>query len=338
MSNSNNNGANNNDNQFNGGFIMGRNTIKTKETFIETVKAAMELVYEDCKVMVNPVVKNNDLKLDGLTILAENTNITPTIYLNAYYEDYRAGRPMSDICKEITRIYEDHKVQETFDAEKVVDFDAIKSRICFKLVNKERNRVLLQDTPFIEYLDLAIVFFVLVSEEKDGNATITVKDRMLELWGIKDIKKLFTLAHKNTQRLFRGDIHTMLDILVDIISDSEGLDSDIVEEFFHMDIDESGRIPMYVATNRQKLNGAGVMLYTGCLKTFAERIGSDFYILPSSIHEVLFVPADSHMDERSLVEMVREVNMTQVAPNEILSDNVYRYYANTDHVEIVASI
>lgn len=338
MSNSNNNGANNNDNQFNGGFIMGRNTIKTKETFIETVKAAMELVYEDCKVMVNPIVKNNDLKRDGLTILAENTNITPTIYLNAYYEDYRAGRAMSDICKEITRIYEDHKVQETFDAEKVVDFDAIKSRICFKLVNKERNRVLLQDTPFIEYLDLAIVFFVLVSEEKDGNATITVKDRMLELWGIKDIKKLFTLAHKNTQRLFRGDIHTMLDILADIISDSEGLDSDIAEEFFHMEINESGRIPMYVATNRQKLNGAGVMLYTGCLKTFAERIGSDFYILPSSIHEVLFVPADSHMDERSLVEMVREVNMTQVAPDEILSDNVYRYYANTDHVEIVASI
>jgi len=98
---------------------------------------------------------------------------------------------------------------------------------------------------------------------------------------------------------------------------------------------EDNMVPMFVATNSKKVNGAGVILYDGLLRTFAEKIGGDFFILPSSVHEVIFVPANGDIDARHLIQMVKEVNATEVAPDEVLSDNVYMYHADEDFVEMM---
>ena len=123
----------------------------------------------------------------------------------------------------------------------------------------------------------------------------------------------------------------------EIISHSaDNVDPDVVDAFFEMDsVYEDNMMPMFVATNSKKVNGAGVILYDGLLRTFAEKIGGDFYILPSSVHEVIFVPANGDMDARYLIQMVKEVNATEVAPDEVLSDNVYMYHADTDFVEMM---
>ena len=92
---------------------------------------------------------------------------------------------------------------------------------------------------------------------------------------------------------------------------------------------------MYVATNYEKLNGASVLLYPNLLRDFAEQIRSDFYILPSSIHEVIFVPESAGMDIEYMKTMVQEINVTQVADEEILSDNVYFYNRACDRVEMM---
>ena len=91
---------------------------------------------------------------------------------------------------------------------------------------------------------------------------------------------------------------------------------------------------MYVCSNSQKVNGAGVILYKDLLKQFAEKTGSDFYILPSSIHETLLVPVSDQMEVEALRSMVREVNATQVAPEEVLSDNVYIYRREDDKISL----
>ena len=101
-----------------------------------------------------------------------------------------------------------------------------------------------------------------------------------------------------------------------------------------MVIGEDDMIPMYVCTNTAKLNGAGVILYQELLQEFADRIGSDFYILPSSIHETLLIPANGDMDLEYLRDMVRTVNRTEVAEDEVLSDSVYRYNRLLDRVEL----
>ena len=89
---------------------------------------------------------------------------------------------------------------------------------------------------------------------------------------------------------------------------------------------------LFVLTNNQKLNGAAALLDEKMMEQIAERVGNDFYILPSSVHEVLIVPKEAGMDFKDLEAMVQEVNATQVAPQDKLSDHVYQYDIETREV------
>ena len=329
-SNATNNNSNNNSN--NGGFIMTQGTITTMEAFAGTVKTAMEVTYgEDYKVSVQEVKKNNGLVLTGLTILKKDCNIAPTIYLNQVFEQYQDGRSMESICRELIAVYEEHKVHTDFDVSAVTDFAKVQNRICYKLINAEKNAELLADAPHVMLEDLAIIFYILVSQDSDGTGTIIIRNNMLSYWDV-DTDILYELAQANTQRLFRGSVQSMASVMTEILS--HRLDEESAQEFYDMMVGEDDMIPMYVCTNIAKLNGAGVILYQGLLQEFADRVGSDFYILPSSIHETLLIPANGDMDVEYLRDMVRTVNRTEVAPDEILSDSVYYYSRLTDRVEI----
>lgn len=330
----NNNAANNNrnNNSNDGGFIMAQGTITTMEAFAGTVKSAMEAYYgEDYKVSVQGVNKNNGLVLTGLTILKKDCNIAPTIYLNQAFEQYQEGRTMESICREIIGVYEEHKVHTDFDVSYVTDFAKVQNRICYKLINAKKNEELLSDAPHVMMEDLAVIFYILVSNDSEGTGTITVRNNILSYWNV-DVDTLYKLALANTQRLFRGSVQSMASVMTEILSHK--LDEESAQEFYDMMVGEDDMIPMYICTNTIKLNGAGVILYQGLLQEFADRVESDVFILPSSIHETLLIPANGDMDLEYLRDMVRNVNRTEVAPDEILSDSVYYYNRLTDRVEI----
>lgn len=178
----------------------------------------------------------------------------------------------------------------------ISSFDSVKEKICFKLINAEKNQELLQDVPHIPFMDLAIVFYVLVGQSSNGNATALVRNSMMQLWGNPDVYDIYDLAKMNTQRLFRGHVASMMEVMSGIIAENDNVDSDLVDAFFSMDVYEDNFMPMFVATNKSKINGASVILYDGLLAEFARRVGGDFYILPSSIHETILLPATGEMD------------------------------------------
>jgi len=107
------------------------------------------------------------------------------------------------------------------------------------------------------------------------------------------------------------------------------------KEFYDMMSGMDNSIPMYVCTNISCMNGAGTIFYDGLLREFAEQIKSDVYIIPSSIHEVLFISAKYRMSAGELKDMVRCVNDTELAPEEILSNSVYFYNRKLDRVEMM---
>ena len=335
MNNNFNNGATNNNNNSNNGkgdFIMAQGTIRTMEVFAGTVKTAMEVYYgENYKVTVQEVNKNNGLVLTGITILEKGCNIAPTIYLNQAFEQYQDGRTMESVCKEIICVYEEHKVHSDFDVSYVTDFSKVQNRICYKLVNAEKNAALLMDAPHVRIEDLAVIFYILVSSDAEGTGTITVRNNMLSFWNV-DTDMLYELALANTQRMFRGTVQSMANVMIDILS--KQMDEEAASEFFDMMVNVDDVVPMYVCSNTMKLNGAGTILYSGLLQEFADRVGSDVFILPSSIHETLLIPVNTDMDVEYLRDMVKTVNRTEVAPDEVLSDNVYYYNRLTDRVEL----
>ena len=308
-------------------------TIKTTmKEFAEAVRDAVEAsLGEEYQVQINDVVRNNDMHLTGLVIYNGISNMAPNIYLENYFSHYQEGMTMDEISQDIIRTYEKYRVSENFDTTIFFDFNRVKDRICYKLVNAKRNQERLADTPCMEFYDLVLVPYILIAMDENGIQSCQVKDYMLGVWDVSK-ETLFDLAKQNTQRLFCSRVESLKNVIMGIMKPE--MSDEEADEFYEMSEDVEEAVPMYVCTNSSKMYGAGTIFYDGLLKDFADRIGSDFYILPSSIHETLFIPASAGLDVELLKEMVRDVNHTEVLPNEILSDNVYYYDRNSDHVEI----
>ena len=331
MKNSMNNGAANNHSNNAGGRIMMTNgTIQTMEVFADTVKSVMEDIYDDgYRISVEPVTKNNGTHFTRLAFHKEGTNISPAVYLDELFEAYQNGMTMEEVCWNVRGTYERCKPKQDFDDTRLTDFNQVKDLICFKLVNAEKNREMLADTPYIPYHDLVIIFYVVMAKSEGGVASILIKDSHMKMWGT-DAQTMYSLAMKNTQRIFRGSIQPMGSVVAEIME--RELDAEDSNEFYDMAVDTEDMMSMYVASNYEKLNGASVLLYPNLLRDFAERIGADFYILPSSIHELIFLSESAGIGSESLKMLVQEVNVTQVDADEILSDNVYFYSRALDRV------
>lgn len=305
-----------------GALIMQEMEITTLEAFAEEVKRRLEEAGCGGKVEITDVKKNNNVRLKGICILNGASNIAPNIYLEQHYEDYKNGEALSHIVRQVMNENERYKVSCRFPKEEAFDFDRAKNRLCYRLVNREWNRERLKDMPHITFHDLAVVFFLHVGDGMGQTGSITVSNELMRVWGIEKADEIYPIAHENTQRLFPADVMDMEELLSQLIpcSATDGMEMPDMPK-------------LYVATNCQKMDGASVLLYDGFLKGFSEQIGGDFYVLPSSVHEVIFFPAREGAGAAELREMVSEVNATGVAKEEVLSNAVYRYNAEKDCLE-----
>jgi len=307
--------------------FMNTELITSLEAFAEAVKTAMEKYFgNEFIVQLQNVNKNNGLVSTGLSVKRYDCNIAPIIYLNGAYEQYQDGRTLESVCREVIRLYEESMINTNFDVSSVKDFAKVRDRLCFKLINAEKNEALLADTPHIRIEDLAVVFYIpitKISDISDRTGTVIVRRSIQNIWNV-DTDTLYELARSNTQRLFPGKVESMLNMMLELCPEQmkESLEKTVCNS-------------LYVCTNSSKESGASAILYDGLLQEFANRIGSDFYILPSSIHETLFIPANFAMDNESLKNMVRNVNEKEVAPDEILSDNIYYFNRTTNRMVLV---
>ena len=291
-----------------------------QEIITEKVQKKLD---EKIDVKVVEVIKNNGVVLKGMTFMGEGKNISPTIYLEQFYEAYLNGVEWGDIVDRIVDSFRVGTKRDVFDLQSFLDFNQASKRIVFKLVNYEKNRKLLENIPHKKFLDMAVVYYYLLSNEELENATILIYNNHLEAWNI-DVEELDRIAMENTPVLLKEDLRSITEVLGEMLMKRD-------PEFRDIQIDEDGDV-MYVLSNRSKIFGAAAILYSDVLKNFAEKKGLDLYILPSSVHEVILVPKTSDMEWEKLQEMVIEVNSSQVEEIEILSDSVYCYSRSLDKV------
>lgn len=276
---------------------------------------------ENYRVKLNDVMKNNGVVLRGITLMQDDSNISPTIYLNPYYDAYENGdTTLGTVIDEVIDTYERNKINRSIDMKFFLNYETVRSRIIFKLINTEKNRELLRDVPYIPFHDLSIVFQCLVSEERFGNASILIHNVHLQLWKV-NARELYECALENTPLLQGYELADMNTVLEEMKA-LGGIDDEEIE-------DMQQEVPMYVLSNKSRINGASCILYKNILKDFAMVVDKDLYVLPSSIHEVILLPSDGTQESEQLKEMVREINQSQVEKEEVLSDSVY-YYRRSD--------
>ncbi len=290
--------------------------------FAGAVKNEVEkAVDSNCQIRISDVKKNNGMTLKGITIVEDNNNLSPTVYLNDYYKAYISGETtFANVINDVIGTYHKNKVKQNIDMRYLLDYEKIRQRIVYKLINAEKNKELLDDIPHIEYLDLAIVFQCLVAQEDTGIATILVHNVHQKLWGVS-VEELYQAAQVNTQLHLGHEIKTMPEVLCEIMKAENTEDSDhseYMEEFFE-------DVQMYVLSNKNRVEGAACMLYPGLIQEFADKTGSSLYIIPSSIHELLLIPTDNDNNYAEIKGMIKEINDTQVSTQEILSYSLYFY-------------
>ena len=284
--------------------------------FVEYIKMnAGYIAGEGGNITINHVIKNNGCEMDGLVIMEKGKDIAPTIYLDSFYELYTNGENIKNIIRQIEVIYEQNKNNVTFDVNILKHFDTIKDKIVYKVVNYRSNEKLLEQVPHKRILDLAVVFYCLLDNEYGRSATALIYNNNLKNWNVT-IDDVYKAALKNTPDLLHSKISSMVALFEKCGVNVDGEEVDL-KDYVPSD--------MYVLTNESKLNGAACILYENVLYDFAQKLGADLYILPSSVHEVILLPKLSVFEKDELVNMVKEVNTEGVAADEVLSDHVYEY-------------
>ena len=275
-------------------------------------------------IRTNDVTKNNGLVLHGVTVQPEGSNIAPTIYIDGYYKDYVDGSKLDDVIDRIAKVAKDnaHAPSELGNiAHTFLDFNNVKDKIILAVVNTEKNQKMLAGMPHQNREDLSLIYKVSLGNDETGIATITIKNEHMEAWGVT-AEEIHNFAMENSKELLPITVQSMNEIMREMFG-RDGMPDEMAELMFE-------EVPMnqqmYVISNQSKINGAATMFYEDALSGLADQMGTDLFILPSSVHEIIVVSADMGTPE-SLAEMVREVNGGEVAAEEQLSDHVYRYDA-----------
>ena len=285
----------------------------------DSVRAELGTGY---RVEMKEVRKNNSVVLHGLMILAQGRNVAPTIYLEGFLEAYEAGMPYEAILRKILDAYRNNVPAEGVNMDFFRSFDKVRDRICYRLIGKRENEELLEEIPYIDFLDLAICFYYAYQDDDLGHGSILIYNSHMEMWDTCTAE-LFGLAKRNTPKLFPWRCCSLDEAIAEVMGESVG----------QADGEPLLEIPLKALSNTIRVNGAACILYPGVLEELARQEGCGLYIIPSSIHEVLLLPATyTRMSANELKQMIMDVNSTQVAPEEVLSDTLYYYDAKQEQV------
>lgn len=299
------------------------------ELFKESIIQIMtEKLGKNYKIFSDTVIKNNGIELTGIVIQDKSSNVSPTIYIDSFFEDYQRGVSIKKVTDAICHIFSENKHSHSVDMSLFTEYGRAKEQIAFKLINYDKNKRLLEKIPHGRFYDLAVVFYYIVKEEPFfGKASILITNAHLSHWGIKE-EDFIQNAIRNTPKILPARIENMEDVMFGLLKKEvtcDELASDIWERMKRELRGGEEKIPMYVLSNMNKIQGAACMLYPEILKNFSDKMKNDLYILPSSVHEVILLPATDNLNREDLLSMVTQINATQVEADEVLADSVYYY-------------
>lgn len=278
--------------------------------FVEEVeKTVRERV--DGEVRVEEVHKNNGVKLQGLVIVEKDINTSPTLYLDGYYRDLYLKTNFEFTVERILQDYEKNKITKVFEFSSLKDEEYVKPLIRMRLINYEKNKDMLKETPHRQFMDMAVIYEIEINVPEIGKGSIIVRNKILDLWCYTE-QDLYNFAMENTKDDY--SINNMSEILKELAG-----------------LDECGDcgISMQVISNKSKTFGATAMLHKDVLMKAKEVVGTEkIIIIPSSVHELIVVGYTDEEDTERFNSMVNCVNENEVEQVDVLSNHIYVFDGN----------
>ena len=291
--------------------------------------------YANAIVDIETVQKVNQ-QMDALIIRNQDDKISVSLYVNEMYKQYLKSEDLQEVMMDAVRVYKEAMENKPVQYEQL-DFEGIRENVVFSLVNTEQNKELLENVMHREFQDMSIIYRGIINTEKEGIASTMITNRLAENVGISE-QELYELAMENTPRILPIKVVTLQDMIMDMFCRDSGMSREEVEQMgFATFGDPSENDTVWVVSNEQGINGASSILLTDEMAKVAERAGSDLYLLPSSVHEMLAV-STSFGEPEMFAEMVQDVNMTTVSLEERLSNNVYLYDRDTRSISMATDV
>lgn len=280
-----------------------------KEFTNKLVDCLKENISKNVEISVATDTKSNISNAVSL-VFKNGSDLSPSITINrCYQEEYlKKKRSIQEIAEEIKESYEQsQKVPFNASVDTLKDYEFVKKNSYIKLLNYEKNTEYLKDKIYDRIEDLAAVYCVSVISDDHKMGTISVTDKYLEALNV-------------SKEQFREDALINMKETTNLQSISE-----VIGDFpFTDDAD------MYILSNRNMVNGAGQILASDV----AEKLlnldkGDEFFVFPSSVHELIFLPVNkfSYEDLDYLKSLVTSINETEVSNADFLSNSVYMYNA-----------
>ena len=272
-------------------------------------------------VDVKEVTKTNGVKKVGLTISQENDEISPVIYIDQSIKDIEENKVTVDnVVKSIVDMYEE--VAKTKDDNPygivglIENKETILDNVLPFIMNRDKNNELFNQVPHRRYLDFIVVYKI-YSNVDGETATITITHDLADQMEMSE-SELYDAAIRN-QKKKKPVIQSLGSLLGGMLGD----------------IDDDTDPGLVLLSNEDYMYGSSLILIPSIIEDIAKGIESDVYILPSSIHELLLLPAPLMDDESEILDIVRDINKNVVQPDIFLSDNIYKFSLETNDIELV---
>lgn len=302
--------------------------------FCDTVMDSIALYLPESMMVNKPrLVTNTKTNLGertGIAFAGEaegSLAVSPVIYLNDLYTALQEGEmSMTQVMESVAKGAMDGMagmrmdgLEDTAKNLAAGDWNTVKGDVVVRAIGYSMNKELLEKVPHRVQGDIAMVARIMLPDpDAYSRASVLVTTSLMDHYGITR-EELFAVALENT---------AMKEPPVCISLNS------MLENLMGMPFPEEpgNDLGLYVLTNADKCSGAASVFLTDAMDSIAKEFPEGFYILPSSIHEVLILPKSHEMGRDSLESMVREINANEVAPEDRLSDLVHEYDPKTRHL------
>lgn len=276
------------------------------------------------EISFSKLVRTNRM-MDGIKISRKGEDKGIVINIQQLYEIYLPyydfPYTLDTIIKQVKAyfLHEDRREKE----EKLSKETA---KVFIQLVNMEESKEMLQHVPHRQFLDLAIIYRIVCEETDQGFETGIVNNELMEAldWSEKDL-----YLKAMSQHIMKTKITLLDDVTCELLLKA-GAPREFVDIMYPPEAESH---PVYMLTNENMLFGANEILYTENLWKLSNKLHSDLYIIPSSIHECIVLPDDCSIHD--VKEMLGAANDIIVSESNQLSYNIYHYERKTGNIKIV---
>ena len=274
---------------------------------------------KDYDISMSQVNKVNIGMRDSLSIKKKDGTIAPCIYMDDLYQKYVSDEmtfpeimeaTAAETAKSQENVHKDPLFKKA-EAIRAMDYEQIKDMVFVSAIGAERNSKLLESIPHKQMGDICAVYRIHLSNDPEKRATILITNQMMDTLGVS-ADELHRKAVDNSMNRYPAVCRSLNDVMADLLGG------------FGEPVDMGDMVPVYVLSNNELMDGAATIFYPGVAEKLQKILPEGFYVIPSSIQELLIVPKN-RVDKPDLERMVREINKTEVDPSEQLSDLVHEY-------------